>query len=35
MTSAKADYLVAGDDDLLALRHEYTIVKPKEFAEKL
>jgi putative PIN family toxin of toxin-antitoxin system len=35
MISAKADYLVTGDSDLLALRHKYTIIKPKEFAEKL
>ena len=35
MISAKADYLVTGDGDLLALRHKYAIVKPTEFAEKL
>ena len=35
MISAKADYLVTGDADLLALRDQYTIVKPLEFSEKL
>ncbi len=35
LISAKADYLVTGDGDLLVLRHKYAIVKPTEFAEKL
>ena len=29
--AARADYLVTGDNDLLALKDRYTIVTPAEF----
>ena len=29
--AAQADYLVTGDNDLLALKHRYAIVTPAEF----
>lgn len=32
---AKADYLVTGDSDLLALRGKFPILTPAEFAQKL
>jgi predicted nucleic acid-binding protein len=32
---AKADSLVTGNADLLALRNEYRILKPTELAERL
>jgi putative PIN family toxin of toxin-antitoxin system len=35
MILAKADYLVTGDGDLLALQHKYRIVTPTAFAERL
>ena len=35
LIAAKADFLVTGDGDLLALRDDYPIVSPADFAAKL
>ena len=35
LIASKAEYLVSGDKDLLALREEYSIEKPAEFARRL
>jgi putative PIN family toxin of toxin-antitoxin system len=35
LVAAKADVLISGDDDLLALRERYAIQTPAEFARKL
>lgn len=34
LLAAKADYLITGDDDLLALAAQYSIVTPAEFWKK-
>jgi putative PIN family toxin of toxin-antitoxin system len=34
LLAAKADYLITGDDDLLALAERYSIVTPAEFWKK-
>jgi len=35
LLAAKADFLVTGDSDLLALRDDFPIVSPADFADKL
>lgn len=35
LVASKADFLVTGDGDLLALKDRFAIVTPAEFAEKL
>lgn len=35
LTTAKADWLVTGDEDLLALRAKYRILTPAEFVKRL
>lgn len=35
LVASKADFLVTGDGDLLALRERFSILTPAEFAEKL
>ncbi len=35
LVASKADFLVTGDGDLLALKDRFSIVTPAEFAEKL
>jgi putative PIN family toxin of toxin-antitoxin system len=35
LVQAKADWLVSGDQDLLALREQHSIVTPAEFAARL
>ncbi len=35
LIASKAEYLVTGDLDLLALRHSYPIIAPAEFVKKL
>jgi predicted nucleic acid-binding protein len=34
LIAAKADYLITGDDDLLALAERYSIVSPAQFWKK-
>ena len=34
LISSEADYLVTGDNDLLALSEEYSILSPKDFFDK-
>lgn len=35
LLASQADYLISGDNDLLALRDQYPILTPAEFAQKL
>lgn len=35
LIAGQAEYLITGDQDLLALRHDYPILTPVEFAKRL